>query len=165
MKKFLFLFTTVFIISSTLSCSITKKATLINLESGEKVMAIFKDNSGTSGYCEAIMPDGEKLVGTYVGVRGTDVITYGSATGKVNSKTNYSSAGQNILDASSASNYSATGAARTVGGQGKAYAILSSTLPNSTLTLEIIAIYNVLGGGGYGDAKTNDGRSFKVVFN
>ena len=164
MKKILFLFITLLVTSSILSC-ITKKATLINLESGEKVMAVFKDNSGTSGYCEAIMPDGEKLVGTYVGVRGTDVITYGSATGKINSETNYSSAGQNILDASSTSNYSATGAARTVGGQGKAYAILSSTSPNSTLTLEIVAIYNVLGGGGYGDAKTNDGRSFKVIFN
>ena len=77
MKKFLFLLTATLLISSTFSCSITKKATLINLESGEKVMALFKDNSGTSGYCEAIMPDGEKLVGTYVGVRGTDVLTYG----------------------------------------------------------------------------------------
>ena len=33
----------------------------------------------------------------------------------------------------------------------------------SKLIMEIIVIYNVLGGGGYGYAKTNDGRTYKVI--
>ena len=80
-----------------------------------------------------------------------------------NANTNYTSSGQNILNSKTDANYSEAGATRTVGGQGKAHAILYSTKPNSKLTLEIIVIYNVVGGGGYGDAKTNDGRTYKVI--
>ena len=41
--------------------------------------------------------------------------------------------------------------------------IVYSSLALAKLIMEIIVIYNVLGGGGYGDAKTNDGRTYKVI--
>ena len=156
----------VLLIISLTSCSVTKTAMLVNLESGERISAIFKDSSSTGGTCQATMPNGEILTGKYVGVRGTDVITFGSFNGSVEANTDYTinDNNQDVLNAKTSGNYSATGAARTVGGQGKAYAILYSTNPNSKLTLEIIAIYNVLSGGGYGDAKTNDGRTYKIIF-
>ena len=160
MKRVLF----VLIISSTLlGCTVTKTAMLVNIESGERVTATFKDSNATGGTCQAIMPNGEILTGRYAGVRETDVISFGSATGNINANTDYTSRGQNILNSSTNANYSATGATRTVGGQGKAHAILYSTKPDSKLTMEIIVIYNVVGGGGYGDAKTNDGRTYKVI--
>tara|TARA_Y100000588_G_scaffold53289_1_gene50224 strand:- start:160 stop:648 length:489 start_codon:yes stop_codon:yes gene_type:complete len=160
MKKILF----ILIISSTLSsCTVTKTAMLVNTESGERVTATFVDSNATGGTCEATMPDGEILTGRYAGIRETDVVSFGSASGNINANTDYTSRGENILNSKTNANYSATGATRTVGGQGKAHAILYSTKPGSKLIMEIIVIYNVLGGGGYGDAKTNDGRTYKVI--
>ena len=152
------------IISCTLSnCTVTKTAMLVNTESGERISFTFQDSNKTGGTCQAIMADGEILTGRYAGIRGIDVISFGSTSGKINANTNYTSSGQNILNSKTDANYSEAGATRTVGGQGKAHAILYSTKPNSKLTLEIIVIYNVVGGGGYGDAKTNDGRTYKVI--
>lgn len=159
MKKILFILTT----SLFLSCTITKTAMLVNTETGERISATFKDSNKTGGTCQAIMADGEILTGRYAGVRGTDIISFGSSSGGFNSTTDYSYKGKNILNSKSQTNFSETGATRTMGGQGKAKAILYSTKPGSKLTLELIVIYNVLGGGGYGDAKTNDGRTFKVI--
>ena len=146
------------------SCSITKTATLINLENGERIIATFKDSNATGGSCEATMLNGEKLIGRYVGIRGTDAVSFGMTSGNISANTDYSYNSQNVLNSKTSGNYSETGATRTVGGQGKAYALLYSTNPNSKLTLEIIAIYNVLGGGGFGDARTNDGRKYKIIF-
>jgi len=161
MKKTIYL---MFISALLMSCEVTKKATLINMESGERITATFSDNNGTGGKCQAIMPNGDTLVGTYTGIRGTDVISYGHSAGKINANTDYTSNNQNVLSSKTDANYSETGATRTVGGQGKAYALLYSKDPSSKLVMEIVAIYNVLGGGGFGDAKTNDGRKYKVIF-
>ena len=43
-----------------------------------------------------------------------------------------------------------------------AYALLDSA--SSNLLMEVIVDYNALWGGGYGEARTNDGREFKVLF-
>ena len=65
----------------------TRTAMLINTETGERITATFKDNAGTGGTCQATMPDGEILTGMYVGIRGTDVISFGSSKGKINAST------------------------------------------------------------------------------
>jgi hypothetical protein len=123
------------------------KATLVDITNGVKLNAKFTDSNSTGGKCEVLMPDGELLTGRYSGIRGTDEVSFSNAIGN-----------------NSNGSYSLAGSTRTRGGQGKAYAILTSTKPGSTLVMEIIAIYNVLEGGGVGDAKTNDGRVYKVIF-
>ena len=165
MKKTILLLLPIFLLQSCFSLKpVTKKAMLVNTENGERISATFKDNSsGTGGTCEAVMPNGEILTGMYAGVRGTDMISSGSTNGIINTTTDYTNNGQNVLNAETGGSYSATGSTRTVGGQGKASAILYSTTPNSKLVLELTVIYNVVGGGGYGDAKTNDGRTYKVI--
>jgi hypothetical protein len=137
------------------------QATLVDISSGVTLKAKFTDNSGTGGKCQVQMPDGEILIGKYSGIRGTDEISFSNAVGKINSKTEYNYSG---LNSNTNGTYSLAGSTRTVGGQGKAYAILTSTKPGSTLVMEIISIYNVVSGGGFGDAKTNDGRVYKVIF-
>jgi hypothetical protein len=146
-------------------CEVTKQAILIDAKNGTKIIAKFTDSNATGGKCEVVMPDGEILVGQYQGIRGTDVISFSNSVGNINANTNYrSNTSLNTINANTQGTYSMAGSQRTVGGQGKAYAILTSTKPGSTLVMEIIAIYNVIGGGGFGDAKTNDGRVYKVIF-
>lgn len=137
------------------------QATLVDVTNGQKLKAKFTDSDATGGKCEVQMPDGEILQGRYQGIRGIDEVSFSSAVGNIKSNTEYNGDGINS-DTNSA--FSVAGSTRTVGGQGKAYAILTSTKPGSTLVMEIIAIYNVVGGGGFGDAKTNDGRVYKVIF-
>ena len=51
-----------------------------------------------------------------------------------------------------------------LGGTGTAYAILTSTTPGSQLLMEVTVLFAVLGHHGWGEARTNDGRVFKVTF-
>ena len=60
-------------------------------------------------------------------------------------------------------NYSSTGSHKTIGKESKYLSILESTKPNSNLKLEIHWIWNNQTGENFGEAKTNDGRSFKVI--
>ena len=137
------------------------QATLVDMTNGEKIRAKFTDSNATGGKCEVQMPDGELLKGRYTGIRGTDEISYSNSVGNIEIATEDS---VNSFNSNTNGTFSVAGSTRTVGGQGKAYAILTSTKPGSTLVMEIIAIYNVIGGGGFGDAKTNDGRVYKVIF-
>ena len=136
------------------------QATLVDVSSGVTLKAKFTDNIGTGGKCQVQMPDGELLTGRYSGVRGTDEISFSNAVGNINSKTENN---KNGLNYNTNGTYSLAGSTRTIGGQGKAYAILTSTKPGSTLVMEIITVYNVVSGGGFGEAKTNDGRVYKVI--
>jgi len=137
------------------------QATLVDVSTGVTLKAKFTDNSGTGGKCQVQMPDGELLTGRYSGVRGTDEISFSNAVGNRNSKTEFN---KNGVNSNTNGTFSVAGSTRTIGGQGKAYAILTSTKPGSTLVMEIISIYNVVSGGGFGDAKTNDGRVYKVIY-
>lgn len=164
MKLFINTVLLLFLIISMQSCTVTKYATLLDIETAEKITAKFTDSNQTGGSVEVVMPDGEVLSGTYTGIRGVDIVTFSNSTGFQTG--NVSVTGSNGLSATAtgSSNYSEAGATRAVGGQGKAYALLSSTDPDSRLVMEIIAIYNVVGGGGFGDARTNDGRVYRVIF-
>jgi hypothetical protein len=98
----------------------------------------------------AHMPDGEVLEGKFATVDGGSVgFSFGSATAY--------GGGQTATAFGSGTSYS-------VGGRGEAYALLKSTKPGSHLMMELIATYNPMSAHGWGEARTNDGRSYKVIF-
>jgi hypothetical protein len=145
----------ILLVSAFFSGCITRHGTMVNFESGETLKVKFTDSMATDGSVEVTMPDGEILKGRYSGIRGTDEISFGSAFA------NASVTGPGGTAFGTASGF---GSQRTVGGEGKAYALLTSAKPGSKLMMEIVAIYGVLDGHGYGEARTNDGRSFKIQF-
>jgi hypothetical protein len=99
-----------------------------------------------------VMPDGEILTGQYSAVSNAR-FSIGNSFG---SATAYSGT-------SSATAYgSSTSYAVTSGGASNAYALLSSK--TSKLMMEIIVQYSEWNGQGFGEARTNDGRRFKVQF-
>lgn len=134
---------------------ISRKATLVGFDTGEVLKAKFTDSMSTTGRITVTMPDGEILKGKYSGVRGQETLSFGSAFG---SGTVTTPTGTAFGSASG----TATG--YSVGGQGKAYGLLASTKPGSKLMMEIFAVYGVLGGHGWGEARTNDGRVYKLQF-
>lgn len=149
------LFTLLTIVLVSAGCVITRSATLVEFASGEVLRGKFTDSAATGGTVEVTMPNGELLSGRYSAIRGTDEITFTSAT----------MSGTVIGTSGTASvSGSGIGTQRTVGGQGKAYALLTSATPGSKLVMEIIVIYGVLDGHGFGEARTNDSRLYKVQF-
>ena len=91
-----------------------------------------------------IMPDGEILKGKYSAVSNAS-FTFGTATAY-----------------SGVATATCFGYGISSGGQGQVYALLKSE--TSGLMMEIIAIYSDWSGHGFGEAKTNDGRAYKVQF-
>ncbi|HDI51989.1 MAG TPA: hypothetical protein ENF45_05105 [Bacteroidetes bacterium] len=91
-----------------------------------------------------VMPDGEILKGKYSAVS--------SASFMFDTATSYSGVA------------TATGFGYGIssGGQGKAYALLKSE--TSSLMMEMIVTYSDWTGHGFGEARTNDGRTYKVQF-
>ena len=136
-------------------CTMTREATFANFETGEVLTGVFKDSPATDGTCEITMPDGEVLKGKYSGVREHDTLSFGSA---------FATATATGPAGTAFGSASAFGSSRSVGGKGRAYALLTSTKPGSKLMMEVIAVYSVLGGHGWGEARTNDGRAYKVQF-
>jgi len=162
---------------------ISRRAQLASFEAGEILQAKFTDSPFTNGKITVKMPDGEVLKGNYSAIRGQDSITFGSAfvtgSANVNSRTVYNdqstyraggttvtgeSSGQIDTAARIDSSAYATTQSRTIGGTGKAYAMLPSTKPGSKLMMEVIVTYGVLSGHGWGEARTNDGRKYRVTF-
>jgi hypothetical protein len=182
MKKHIILYLALGLVLLQAGC-ITRRAQLANFESGEVIHAKFTDTPLTNGKITVTMPDGEVLKGDYSAIREQDSVTFSSAfvTGSAdgNARTTYSgqtegrvgrvpfsteSSGQIDTTAHVDSSAYATGQSRTIGGTGRAYAIISSTKPGSKLMMEIIASYGVLSGHGWGEARTNDGRKYRVTF-
>lgn len=130
---------------------VTRKVQLSNFETGEVLIGKFTDSPGTNGKARVTMPDGEVLEGTYSAIRGSESVAFGSAFSTVS----------NGAQIGTALTY---GSSYSTGGSGKAYAILKSTKPGSRLMMEIIASYGVLSGHGFGEARTNDGRAYKITF-
>jgi hypothetical protein len=99
---------------------------------------------------EVTMPDGELLVGKWSSIRNDSVSAgFGSATA--------AGGGSTATAFGNSMGYS-------TGGPGSAYAILKSTKPGSILAMEFTASFDSMTGHGYGQARTNDGRDWKVVF-
>lgn len=113
--------------------------TLVDFQKGETVLGKYTDGGGVT----VTMPSGEVLSGKYSVVDNAR-FTFATATAV---------AGGQVAAGS------ATGI--TTGGSGQAYALLRS--PTSRLMMEIIATYGS-SGHGFGEARTNDGRVFRVQF-
>lgn len=145
------------LVAALLLCAgcITRSATLVEFSTGEVIRASFSDSPSTGGTVQVKMPDGEVLSGRYSAVRGTDHVSFSSST-------MFGTVGSGASSTSVSGTGFSTG--RTVGGQGRAYALLTSDTPGSTLVMEVIVTYGVLDGRGFGEARTNDGRHYKVQF-
>ena len=100
---------------------------------------------------EITMPDGEVLVGKYSTIRNDSVsVGFGAAT---------------AISPGIHGTAFGNGMGYTSGGVGHSYAILKSTKPGSKLMMEFDIQFDALNGtGGFGVAKTNDGREWKVTF-
>ena len=99
-----------------------------------------------------LMPNKEVLTGQYSAISNA-TFSFGSAYG---SATAYS--GLRSATAYGSSTYQSI----TSGGASNAYALLRSN--TSKLMMEIIVQYSDMTGHGYGEARTNDGRQYKVQF-
>jgi hypothetical protein len=107
---------------------------LTNIESGVTLRGTYTKSDRSM---EVTMPDGEVLYGTFSRVTDPSA-RFGNAFG-----------GQTAYNLSA-------------GGRANLYALLKSI--ESDLMMEIFVLYNELDGHGFGDARTNDNRGYKVQF-
>lgn len=122
------------------------RLTFTNFDTGE----ILKGTANLAKTIRVTMKDGEVVEGKYSAVSSDSVaFGFGSATAF-----------------SGAQMATAFGSGTTImaGGPGRAYAILRSTTLGSKLMMELLVSYNALSGHGFGEARTNDGRSYRVTF-
>ena len=125
------------------------KMEVVNFKTGDTLEANYNK---LNRVVTVIMPNNEVLTGKYSAVSNASFSignTFGTSTA-------YS--GANTATAYG----SATSYAVSSGGASNAYAILRSK--TSKLMMEIIVQYSEWTGNGYGEARTNDGRKFKVQF-
>jgi len=135
-----------------LSGCATPGVTFVEIETGEVLNGKFIRHTEIDGTAEVTMPDGELLSGPFSFMPGNDEIRFSAAT---------MAATANVPD-------SGIGAQRTnrsrTGGTAKAYALLASTTSGSNLVMEIVVIHSVAADRGRGEARTNDGRVYKVKY-
>jgi len=120
---------------------------VVDFSSGETLRARYASAIRT---VTVWMPDGEVLQGKYSAV-GNESLSFGSGF------TTGVAGGQTVSAFSQ-------GTSVSTGGAGKAYAILKSKNPDSKLMMEILVSYGGLSGHGFGEARTNDGRTYRVTF-
>lgn len=139
MKFFLRFFLIILIGLFLIGCA--HKITFTNFQSGEILNGEYNtaDNS-----IKVIMPNGEILNGKYTAVSNS-AMAFGNS---------FSSVGGTPV--------TGFGTGIAVGGNSKAYAILSSQ--KSPLMMELLVSYSEWDGHGFGEARTNDGRNYKVQF-
>ncbi len=96
------------------------------------------------------MPDGEVLKGKFAAVSNSSMaVGFGSATAF--------GGGTSATAFGNSTSYA-------VGGSGAVYALLKSTKPGSKLMMEITANFNPMNSHGFGQARTNDGRTYRIMF-
>lgn len=129
----------IFIVLGLTGC--THTMTFTNFESGEVLHGQFSeiDRSVT-----VTMPNGEVLSGKYSALSNA-MVTFG-----------------NTFAFSGGATANAFGTGITAGGSSKAYALLASQ--KSKLLMELIVSYSEWDLHGFGEARTNDGRVYKVQF-
>lgn len=118
------------------------KMQIVNFETGTVLDAKYNE---ANRMVTVIMPDGEVLTGQYSAVSNAS-FSIGNTFGS------YSGVSSTI----------STSYAVTSGGASNAYALLRSNV--SKLMMEVIVQYSEWNGHGFGEARTNDGRRFKVQF-
>lgn len=146
-----------------------KKMQVIDFKNGTSLDAKF--DKGTR-QVTVVMPNNDVLTGQYSAVsnatftmgnsyNNATVNAYSSGYGNSYGGGNYRSAsysGTTTANAYGRSSYQGV----TSGGVSNAYALLKSN--TSKLMMEMIVQYSDFTGHGYGEARTNDGRQYKVQF-
>jgi len=135
----------------SISACATREATFVEFTSGEVLKGKFADNGDTNGKIKVVMPNGETLKGRYLDIPNHVKIAFTRATTK-------ESANRPPKTSPSFSSEQTGDNQRTV------YALLTSTRSDSKTVMEIIATYRLLDGGGVGEARTNDGRNYNILF-
>jgi len=125
------------------------KMQVIDFKTGTSLDAKFDE---VSRQVTVVMQNNEVLTGKYSNISNATFSfgnTYGSATAYsgANSATAYGSSISQMF---------------TSGGASNAYALLRSNTSN--LLMEMVVQYSDMTGHGYGEARTNDGRKYKVQF-
>jgi hypothetical protein len=120
------------------------KVQLIDFDKGETLQGGF--NTCTRAVW-VFMPDGSRLSGKYVEIR-DDKISFGSGTGSVFAGASFGA-------------FSTFGSSFSLGSTSIGYAILKH--PDSKLMMEVLVKAN-WDNTGMGEARTNDGRHYKVIF-
>lgn len=122
-------------------CSTGATLELVDFKTGERVDAFIDP---LKKEVRAYMPNGDVLTGPY-SANSTATFTFGGGA-RVGTGGLGAGVGPGISSA----------------GDERIYAYLG--MPGSPLLMEIIAKRNTLTGGGFGEARTNDGRTYKVIF-
>jgi len=126
---------------ATLFSGCTHKVNFADFERGEAFDGAYNKMTRE---VQVTLPTGELLIGTYSAMSNAS-FSFGSAnvySGNINA--------------------SAMGYGISAGGNSQAYAMLKSQ--TSKLMMEMIVTYSEWNGHGFGEARTNDGRKYKVSF-
>ncbi len=117
------------------------KLDIVNFQTGQVLEGNYNE---LNRMVTVIMPDGEVLTGKYSAVNNAS-FSFGTASAF-----------------SGTAMATGLGYGISSGGQGQAYALLKSA--SSSLLMEMVVSYSEWTGHGFGEARTNDGRIFKVQF-
>lgn len=123
--------------------------TMIEFSTGQPLKAEYNKLNRT---VTVVMPDGEVLTGNYSAVPNASAV-FGSSFGSATAVK-----GASVASASGSS----FGYGIAAGGVATAYALLTSQ--NSNLVMEMMLEYSMWNNHGFGEARTNDGRTYKVQF-
>jgi len=152
MRRIFFLF---FILSFLFS-GCAYKVKLVDFETGQTIIGTYNTSSKT---VSLTLPSGELMRGQYSALTNA-TITSGSLFYNSSAFASAFSGGASAFGQShgfGSGNYFGFSA----GGSSHAYAILSG---DKGTTMEMILQYNELDGRGFGEAKTNTGKEYKVIF-
>jgi len=134
---------------------------LIDFESGETLKGGFNINSRLT-WVE--LKDGTRLEGKYVEIRNNDSFSFGNSTGTLTGSTTgsiFSGSKFGTFNSLSTSSLNTFSTSTTIGNTSIGYAILRN--PDTKVMMEVVVIAN-LDNSGMGEARTNDGKTYKVMF-
>lgn len=139
----------------------TKTVNFVQFDTGQIIQGEYQR---ASRIITVTMPDGQILSGPVSRVsNATFTFSNAFASGSTVATGSAFGGGQAYTGTATASSFgSGFGYGITGGGRAQGYAIMKSQ--TSTLMMELIAVYSEWTGEGFGEARTNDGRVFKVQF-
>jgi hypothetical protein len=145
MKKVLFLFMILLFLGG---CASKHDIILVGFNSEEILKSVFDETNET---VTVIMPDGEILSGNYSSFDSEEPMYFSNTFG-------YSSGGRYR----SGGSFGGIGIGFNFGYESTKYALLTSQ--TSSLKMEIFMTVGSWSKNGFGEAKTNDGRVYKIQF-
>ncbi|MDR1460107.1 MAG: hypothetical protein LBI78_00475 [Campylobacteraceae bacterium] len=145
MKKIFFLFAIVLFLGG---CASKHDVILVGFNSEEILKSVFDEKTET---VIVTMPDGEILSGSYSSLDSEEPVYFSNTLG-YSSGSRYHRGGT----------FGGIGIGLNFGYESTKYALLTSQ--TSSLKMEILATIRSWSKNGFGEAKTNDGRVYKIQF-